>query len=79
VLRCLSVSNIVIPPAKTGSESKSKNAVINTLQGNKGILYKYIPPVRIFKMVTIKLIAPAILLIPAMCNEKIARSTAAPG
>jgi hypothetical protein len=31
-----------------------------------------------FTMVTIKLIAPAIELIPAICSEKIPRSTAGP-
>jgi len=31
------------------------------------------------KIVTIKLIAPAIELIPAMCNEKIPKSTDGPG
>jgi hypothetical protein len=34
---------------------------------------------RIFKIVVIKLIAPIIEEIPAICNEKITRSTAPPG
>lgn len=65
VLKLRSVSNIVIAPAKTGRESKSKNAVINTAHTNKGVRCAYIPGLRIFKMVTMKLIAPIIEEAPA--------------
>lgn len=79
MLKWRSVRSIVIPPARTGSEISSKNAVIKTAQGNNGIRYIYIPRVLMLKIVTIKLIAPAIELIPAMCNEKIPKSTDGPG
>lgn len=65
-----------MPPANTGKESKSKKAVIKTDQTNKGILLRYIPRVRILKMVDMKLIAPPIEAIPAKCKLKIAKSTA---
>jgi hypothetical protein len=38
VLKFLSVSNIVIAPAKTGKDNKSKKAVIKTAQTNNGVL-----------------------------------------
>jgi len=38
VLKFRSVNNMVIPPAKTGRESKSKNEVIKTAHTNKGNL-----------------------------------------
>jgi hypothetical protein len=78
VLKFLSVSNIVIAPAKTGRESKSRKAVIKTAQTNKGVLWAVIPGQRIFKIVTIKFIAPKIEEIPAKCKLKIAKSTAPP-
>ena len=53
-----SVNNIVIAPAKTGSERRSKMAVINTAQGNKGIRSINIPKVRRLRMVVIKFTAP---------------------
>lgn len=74
-----SVSNMVMAPAKTGSDNKSKIAVMNTDQTNKGIRSKYIPLDRMLITVEIKLIAPKIDEAPAKCKEKIARSTAPPG
>ena len=74
----LSVNNIVIAPAKTGNDNNNKKAVINTDQTNNGNFEKVIPRQRILKMVTIKLIAPAIEETPAKCRLKIAESTAAP-
>jgi hypothetical protein len=53
-----SVRSIVIAPAKTGKESKSKIAVIKTAQGNKGIWSINIPKARKFKIVVIKFTAP---------------------
>ena len=78
VLKFRSVNNIVIPPAKTGKESNSKKAVIRTAQQNKGNLCIVIPGARILKIVVIKLIAPKIEEAPAICNEKIAKSTEGP-
>jgi hypothetical protein len=69
---------MVIAPANTGRDNNNNTAVIRTAQTNKGNLRKYIPGHRIFIIVTIKLIAPAIEEIPAMCKLKIAKSTAHP-
>jgi hypothetical protein len=60
---------MVIAPAKTGNESKSKNAVMYTAQTNKGVLFAVRPGARIFVIVTIKLTAPKIEETPARCNE----------
>ena len=79
VFKFRSVNSMVIAPASTGSESKSKNAVIKTDQTNKGVLWKYIPGARMFITVVMKLTAPAIDDTPAMCRLKIAKSTLAPG
>jgi hypothetical protein len=78
VLKFLSVSSIVIAPAKPGSESNSKNAVIKTAQANKGVLCAVIPGARMFTIVTMKLIAPKMDDTPAKCKLKIAKSTAPP-
>jgi hypothetical protein len=59
----------VIAPAKTGKESKSSQAVIQTAQTNNGVRFAAIPGARIFVIVTIKLIAPKIEEIPAKCKE----------
>jgi|TARA_B110000444_G_scaffold260226_1_gene306428 hypothetical protein len=69
VLKLRSVNNIVIAPANTGKESNKRNAVINTAQTNKGVLFAVIPGARILVIVTIKLIAPKIDEIPAKCKE----------
>jgi len=74
VPKFLSVNNIVIPPAKTGKESKSKIAVINEAQTNRGKREKYRPPDLIFITVVIKFIAPAIDAAPAKCKLNIAKS-----
>jgi hypothetical protein len=78
VLKFRSVNNIVIAPASTGRESKSRIAVIFTAQTNKGICSKSIPEDRILIIVVIKLIAPKIEEAPAKWREKIVRSTAGP-
>jgi hypothetical protein len=52
------VSNIVIAPANTGNESKSRIAVIKTAQGNKGIRSINIPKARRLRVVLIKFTAP---------------------
>jgi hypothetical protein len=63
-LKLRSVNNIVIAPANTGNESKSKNAVIKTDHTKSGNLCKKSPGARKLKIVTIKLIAPKIELVP---------------
>jgi hypothetical protein len=65
-------------PANTGKLNNKRTAVMNTLQTNKGNLWYSIPCARMFIIVLIKLIAPAIDEIPAKCNEKIPKSTAPP-
>ena len=79
VPKFLSVSNIVMAPAKTGNDNSNKTAVTSIDQTNKGILCKVIPGALILKIVVIKLIAPRIDEAPAKCRENIARSTAGPG
>jgi len=69
---------MVIAPARTGNERRSRNAVIRILQTKRGIIYSGIPWARILKIVTIKLIAPRMEEIPARCRLKIPKSTAGP-
>lgn len=78
VLKFRSVKSIVIAPARTGKERRSRIAVIRTDQTNKGIRSKVKALDRILIIVVIKLIAPKIEEIPAKCKEKIAISTEAP-
>lgn len=68
----------MIAPARTGSESSNKNAVIRMLQTKRGSMYTGIPRAFILKIVTIKLIAPRIEDIPAKWRLKIPKSTAGP-
>ena len=77
-MKFLSVNSIVIAAAKTGKDNNNKKAVTKTDHTNRGILYIAIPRVRMFKIVTIKLIAPIIDEAPDRCKLKIARSTAGP-
>ena len=65
-------------PAKTGKDNNKRMAVTNTDQTNKGNRRKYKPGHRMFTIVTIKLMAPAIEDTPAICRLKIAKSTAQP-
>jgi hypothetical protein len=65
VFRFRSVNNIVIAPARTGSESRSNRAVIATAHTNRGIRSKVIPVDRILITVEIKFTAPRIDEIPA--------------
>lgn len=78
VLKLRSRRSIVIAPASTGKESRSKNAVIRILQTKRGIAYRGMPCARMLKMVTMKLIAPRMEDIPAKCRLKIPKSTAGP-
>ncbi|MNL74025.1 hypothetical protein D3C87_1995800 [compost metagenome] len=70
---------MVMPPARTGRESSSRNAVTRTDQAKSGILCSVMPGARMLRMVVMKLMAPRIDDAPATCSEKIARSTAGPG
>lgn len=72
------MSNIVIAPAKTGSDNRSRTTVIATAQTNSGIRSNRKPLHRILITVVIKLIAPRIDEAPAKCREKIAKSTDGP-
>ena len=58
VLKFRSVNNMVIAPASTGSDNKSRNAVTRTDHTNKGNLCIVIPGPRMLKIVVIKLIEP---------------------
>ncbi|KAF5289591.1 hypothetical protein FQA39_LY15038 [Lamprigera yunnana] len=73
-----SVNNIVIAPASTGKDNRSRTAVITTAQTNKGIRSRVIPLTRILITVEIKLIAPKIDEIPAKWSLKIVKSTDPP-
>jgi hypothetical protein len=65
-------------PAKTGKESSNRIAVINTDHTNRGVCSNFTWGLRMFRIVEIKLIAPRIEDTPAMCKEKIVKSTAGP-
>lgn len=78
VFKFRSVNNIVIAPASTGSDSKSKIAVKNTDHTNKGVRSHDIPTARILIIVVIKFTAPKIEDAPAKCKLKIDKSTDAP-
>jgi hypothetical protein len=56
VLKFLSQSNIVIPPAKTGKDRSNNTAVTNIAQPNKGILCNTCPGIRIFIIVVMTFI-----------------------
>jgi hypothetical protein len=78
VLKLRSRSNIVIAPANTGKDKRSKMAVNRTDHTKSGICSIFILGLRILKIVEIKLMAPKIDEAPARCSEKIAKSTAGP-
>jgi len=78
VLKFLSVSNIVIAPAKTGKDNNNNTAVIITAHPNKASLCNLIPGVLIFIIVVMKFIAPNKLLTPDRCKANIAKSTLGP-
>jgi hypothetical protein len=69
---------MVIAPARTGSDSRSRITVRNTAHVNSGIRSNLSPFVRIFRTVEIKFTAPRIDDAPARCREKIAMSTDGP-
>lgn len=65
VFRLRSVSNIVIPAARTGSERRSRTAVIRTAQTNNGMWYMVTVGGFMLITVVMKLIAPRMEEIPA--------------
>jgi len=77
-LKFLSVSTIVIAPAKTGRDNSNNTAVITTAHPNKANLCSLIPGALIFSTVVMKFIAPKRLLIPDKCKANIAKSTLGP-
>jgi hypothetical protein len=78
VFKFRSVKSIVIAPANTGRDKRSKIVVITTDHTNKGIRSRVIPFARMLIAVVIKFTDPRIDEIPARCKEKIAKSTEAP-
>jgi len=78
VLKFLSVSTIVIAPAKTGNDNNNNTAVITTAQPNNANLCSLIPGLLMFNIVVIKFIAPSKLLIPDKCKANMAKSTLGP-
>ena len=69
---------MVIAPANTGKDNKSKIVVTKIDQTNKGIRSNNIPNARKLPSVLKKFTAPKIDLTPAKCREKIAKSTDLP-
>jgi hypothetical protein len=69
---------MVIAPANTGNESNNNTAVTKTDHTKSGILCIKSPGALILKIVTIKLIAPKIELVPERWKLKIAKSTEGP-
>jgi hypothetical protein len=69
---------MVIAPAKTGRDRRSKIAVINTAQGKRGMRSMSIPKARKLRTVLIKFTAPKREETPAKCSLKIVKSTDAP-
>lgn len=65
VFRFRSVKSIVMPAASTGRDRRSRTAVINTAQTNKGVWYCEIAGGFILIIVVIKLMAPRIEETPA--------------
>ena len=68
----------MIPPAKTGNDSKSKTAVTTIAHPNNANLCSLIPGALMFSIVVIKFIAPNKLLTPERCKANIAKSTLGP-
>jgi hypothetical protein len=73
-----SVSNIVIPPAKTGKERRRRKAVISIDHTKRGSLCIVMPGPLILKIVVMKLIDDNMELIPERWRLNIAKSTAPP-
>lgn len=70
--------SIVIAPARTGRESRRRIAVTRIDQASKGTLSIEIFLWCMLRIVAIKLMAPRIDDIPAICKEKMVRSMEGP-
>ena len=70
---------MVMAPARTGSDSSSRNTVTRIDQTNSGILCSVMPGARMLKMVVMKLMAPRIDEAPARWIDRMAKSMAGPG
>ncbi len=79
VPKFLSVRSIVIPPANTGIDRRSRKAVTRIDHTYRFMSRSLKFLLRVINIVTIKFIAPSIDDIPAKCSEKITKSTAMPG
>lgn len=69
---------MVIPAARTGSDSRSSTAVTRTDHTKRGVWYWVMAGGFMLMIVVIKLMAPRIEDTPARCREKMVRSTEAP-
>lgn len=69
---------MVIAPARTGKDNKSKIVVTLRDHTNRGTRSSRNPDVRILMIVVMKLIEPRMDDVPARWREKIARSTEGP-
>jgi hypothetical protein len=78
VLKLRSINNNVTPAVNTGNDNNNNIAVKNIAQTNNGISIMCTPILRMFKVVTIKLIAPNNDEILVRCNANIAKSTDGP-
>merc|ERR1711970_145176 len=75
VLKFRSVSNIVIAPARTGSERSKRKPVKKTDQVNRGMISRDRPEPRILEIVVMKLIDPRMEDTPAKWRDRIPKST----
>lgn len=73
-----SVNNIVIAPARTGSDNSSSSAVMAIDHTNSGIRSGFMFLGFILIVVVMKFTAPRMDETPAKCREKMAKSTDAP-
>ena len=78
VFKFRSVRSIVMAPARTGRERRRRTVVMTTAQTNSGVRSGFMPSIRIFKTVLIKLMEPRMEEAPAKWREKMARSTGGP-
>ena len=67
-----SVRSMVMAPASTGSDNRSRNTVTRMDQTNNGILCSVMPGARMLKMVVMKLMAPRIDEAPARWTDNMA-------
>ena len=74
-----SVSSMVMAPAKTGSDNRSRNTVTRIDHTNSGMRCSVMPGARMLKIVVMKLMAPSSELAPARCSENSVQSMPMPG